>query len=109
MNNGISIGTNDGDSVYAIADGVVTAAECEKTDEKRNGCFVEVKLSNGYSVLYGYNTSIAVSVGDSVVKGQQIANTGLTKNKYASGSLLKLEMKNERGEQVNPMDYLSIE
>jgi hypothetical protein len=44
-----------------------------------------------------------------VVKGQQIANTGLTKNKYASGSLLKLEMKNERGEQVNPMDYLSIE
>lgn len=106
---GIAIGTSDGDAVYAIADGIVTATECEGTDSKRNGCFVEITLSNGYAVLYGYNTHIDVSVGDSVVKGQQIATTGLTKNKYAHGALLHLEIKNKDGEQVNPMDLLSVE
>ena len=62
--------------------------------------------ANGEHVftLYGHNSSILVSPGDTVSKGQQIAKSGSTGNSTGPHCHFEIRMG---GTRVNPKNYLS--
>lgn len=73
---GIDIPLTDGvDAVYACEDGIVTKANYDPVDF---GNQVYITHGNGYQSRYFHNSSLTVSVGDEVTKGQQIAVAGTT-------------------------------
>lgn len=70
---GIDIGAKEGSKIYAIDSGVVTKASWGGA----NGYMVTISHQNGYSSTYAHvNPNFIVKVGDSVSKGQYIANVG---------------------------------
>ena len=58
---------------------------------------------NGLSTVYGHNSSLNVSPGQSVSKGQIIAYSGSTGN--STGPHVHFEVRSG-GEPVDPMGYL---
>ena len=58
---------------------------------------------NGYVTRYGHNSSLTVSVGDHVYKGQQIARVGSTGN--STGNHCHFEVR-YNGVARNPLNYL---
>ena len=59
---------------------------------------------NGYVTRYGHNSSLTVSVGQHVYKGQQIARAGSTGN--STGNHCHFEVR-YNGVAKNPLNYLS--
>ena len=57
----------------------------------------------GFSTLYAHCTSIPVSVGDTVTKGQPIAYVGTTG--WSTGYHLHIEIR-RNGAHTNPLNYL---
>lgn len=98
-----------GTSVYAIADGIVSAAAAMYS---YGNC---VQISHGtaddgntYDSLYAHLSSIAVSQGSAVTKGQVIGYVGNTGNVYSTGGggyHLHLELRVNRA-RVNPLSYV---
>ncbi len=98
-----------GTPVYAIADGIVSAAA---TVYSYGNC---VQISHGtaddgstYDSLYAHLSSIAVSQGSTVTKGQVIGYVGNTGNVYSTGGggyHLHLELRVNRA-RVNPLAYV---
>ena len=73
FHNGIDIGAPHGAPVYSLKDGVVSYSGW------MTGYGNVVVVNHGdMSTLYAHNSSLAVSVGQSVSGGQQIANVGST-------------------------------
>ena len=68
-----------------------------------SGNTVVIDHGNGLSTLYGHNSSIAVSVGQTVSKGQVIAYCGMTG--FATGNHCHFQV-NVNGRAVNPRGYL---
>jgi len=99
INNGIDIKAVEGTSVKAVDDGVVAFAEWYNGAGK----LVIVDHQNGYFTLYSHNSSLLVSRGEDVVKGQPIAFTGKTGSVQEPS--LHFEIR-RRGVPVNPMDFL---
>ena len=63
---------------------------------------VKIDHGNGYVTLYAHNSSLNVSVGDQVEKGDIIAfsgNTGRSTGPHVHYEVIK------NGESVDPMDY----
>ena len=97
-----------GTPIYAVADGVVSAA---RTMPSYGNC---VQISHGtaddgnnYATLYAHMSSIAVSEGQTVTKGQVIGyvgNTGDVSGKNG-GYHLHLELR-INGSRVNAMSYI---
>jgi len=96
---GVDIPGREGSEVLAVADGVVTRST-------RNGGFgwmVEIDHGDSYTTLYAHNRKNLVLEGETVVKGQAIAEVGSTG--VSTGPHVHFEVaKNKRN--INPVRYL---
>lgn len=97
---GIDIQTDFRQPVFAADSGTVTFAGWDTTGY---GNFVVINHGNGYKTTYGHNEAILVSVGQTVVQGQQISESGSTGN--STGNHLDFRII-YNGTLVNPLDYL---
>lgn len=96
---GVDIPGKAGAAVLAVADGVVTRSE-------RNGNYgwmVEIDHGDSYSTLYGHNRKNLVKVGETVVKGQMIAEIGSTGR--STGPHVHFEVAKDN-RNINPIKYL---
>lgn len=89
-----------GTPVHAADSGVVVIA---KRLTYSYGQYILIDHGNGLSTLYAHNSSLVVSVGDKVSKGQLIAYSGSTGN--STGPHCHFEVR-LNGTRVNPMNYL---
>lgn len=96
---GIDFAGKYGDSVAAVADGVVTWS----ADRYGYGIMVEINHGNGYSTRYAHNSENLVAVGDEVKKGQAVALMGETGR--ATGPNLHFEVLKD-GRRVNPVNFI---
>jgi murein DD-endopeptidase MepM/ murein hydrolase activator NlpD len=96
---GIDFAGKHGDSVAAVADGVVTWS----ADRYGYGIMVEINHGNGYSTRYAHNAENLVAVGDEVKKGQAVAHMGETGR--ATGPNLHFEVLKD-GRRVNPVNFI---
>ena len=96
---GIDIAALKGTPVYASDGGTVTYAGWMSG----YGYLVRIDHGNGYVTYYGHNSSLLVSVGDHVYKGQQIARVGSTGN--STGNHCHFEIR-YNGVAKNPLNYL---
>lgn len=76
-NNGVDISIACGTPIVASASGTVIVARSSGWNGGY-GKYVVLAHPNGTQTLYGHNSKIFVSVGQSVVQGQHIANIGST-------------------------------
>ena len=96
---GIDIAGSYGSGIYAADGGTVTYAGWMGG----YGYLVQIDHGNGYVTRYGHNSSLLVSVGDHVYKGQQIARMGSTGN--STGNHCHFEVR-YNGVARNPLNYL---
>lgn len=68
------------------------------------GNLVIIDHGNGYWTYYGHNEANLVSVGQGVVRGQQIAESGSTGN--STGDHLDFRIRVEAGAFLNPLGFL---
>ena len=97
---GIDIAGNYGDPVYASAAGDVEEAGWNGG----YGRYIKISHGNGYETAYGHMSSIAVSSGDSVKKGDVIGYVG--SSGYSTGPHLHFEVL-ASGQTVNPLKILN--
>lgn len=96
---GIDMAAPTGTPIMAAADGIVVLAEW-------NGGYgncVIIDHGNGIATLYGHQSRIAASEGDSVTEGQTIGYVGSTG--YSTGPHLHFEVR-VFGETTDPLPYL---
>lgn len=96
---GIDIGVPEGTPVHAADSGTVIEADWIGG----YGNAVIIDHGNGLQTVYGHNSSLAVSAGQSVSKGQVIAYAGQTG--YATGPHVHFEVR-VNGSPTDPMGYL---
>lgn len=96
---GTDFAASYGEPVYAIEDGVVIMAGWNDA----YGNLVVIDHGNGIASWYGHNSELLVSVGDSVVQGQQIARAGSTG--WSTGPHCHLEI-HVNGEPQDPLTFL---
>ncbi|XVG96170.1 murein hydrolase activator EnvC family protein [Eubacteriales bacterium KG127] len=97
---GIDIGLPNNAPIYAADSGVVINVASTSWGY---GNYVVIDHGGGISTLYAHNNSIAVSVGQSVSKGQVIAYAGSTG--WSTGTHCHFEVR-VNGSAVNPRGYL---
>ena len=96
---GIDIANSYGTPIYAADGGTVSYAGWMSG----YGYLVQINHGNGYVTYYGHNSSLLVSVGQHVYKGQQIARMGSTGN--STGNHCHFEVR-YNGVAKNPLNYL---
>lgn len=102
VNPAIIISAAEGTVVKAAADGVVTAIDEENAE---TGYTITMSIGDKYSVVYGQlkADSVALSVGDSVSKGDTIGTIAKPSKYYSvEGSNLYFQVM-EDDQTVNPM------
>ena len=103
LHSGIDIPAAYGTSVTAAADGLVISAGWMGS----YGNAVLISHGNGLYTLYGHNSSLNVSEGQTVSQGQTIAFVGSTGN--STGNHCHFEVRlggSNYGNSVNPHNYL---
>ena len=100
FHSGIDIAQSKGAPVRASNSGTVTFAGWRGG----YGNLVILNHGGGIETYYAHNSSITVSVGQQVEKGQQIAKVGSTGR--SSGSHVHFEIR-VNGRPVNPLNYLN--
>jgi murein DD-endopeptidase MepM/ murein hydrolase activator NlpD len=96
---GLDIVNDYGSPVYATASGVVSEAGWDSG----YGYKVVIDHGNGYVTWYAHNSRMLVSPGDSVHKGEQIAEVGATG--FATGPHCHYELL-LWGQPIDPTPYL---
>ena len=96
---GIDIAASYGAAIKAADGGTVTFAGWKGT----YGKLVIIKHDNGTQTYYAHNSSLLVSAGTKVYKGQQIAKAGSTGR--STGVHCHFEIR-VNGSAVNPLNYL---
>ena len=96
---GIDIGNSYGTSIYAADGGTVTYSGWMSG----YGYLIIIDHGNGYQTYYGHNSSLAVSVGAKVHKGQLIARMGSTGRSTGNHCHFGIKLN---GTFVNPLNYL---
>lgn len=97
---GIDLSTSFRQPVFASDSGTVVFSGWDDTGY---GYFVVIDHGNGYKTTYGHNEANLVSVGQTVVQGQQIAESGNTGN--STGNHLDFRIL-YNGVFLNPLEYL---
>ena len=98
MHNGIDITAPGGTDIYAANSGTVSAAYNYSQGEY--GKYVMIDHGGGVITIYEHCSSVLVSEGDTVTKGQVIAKVGQTG--MATGNHLHFGIK-QGGSWVNPL------
>ncbi len=96
---GIDFAGKEGSAVVATAAGVVTWAG----NRSGYGKLVEINHGSGYVTRYGHSRKILVKIGDTVKKGQVIAEMGSTGR--STGPHVHFEVL-INGRTVNPAKYI---
>jgi murein DD-endopeptidase MepM/ murein hydrolase activator NlpD/LysM repeat protein len=99
---GIDIAAPYGTPIYAAASGTVTDVGSGWNGGYGNA--VMITQDDGNVTMYAHQSSVAVSYGDYVVKGQLIGYIGSTGD--SSGNHLHFEVRSN-GRFMNPTDYVS--
>ena len=97
---GIDFPSPQGTPVMAAESGTVTTV---MYSNKSYGNRVIIDHGNGISTLYGHNSTIGVSLGQKVSKGQTIAGVGSTGN--STGNHVHFEIR-INGKPINPTSYV---
>jgi len=97
---GIDIACSYGTPIYAADGGRVTYAGYKGA----MGYVVIIDHNNGYVTYYEHNSSLLVSAGQTVYKGQQVAKAG--RSGVTSGVHCHFGIQ-RNGSYVNPLNYLS--
>lgn len=97
---GIDFPSPQGTPVMAAESGTVTTVIYSN---KSYGNRVIIDHGNGISTLYGHNSTIGVSLGQKVSKGQTIAGVGSTGN--STGNHVHFEIR-INGKPINPTSYV---
>lgn len=102
MHSGIDISSSgiSGQAIVASDSGTVTWAGY---DSSGYGNYVIIDHGNGYQTLYGHCSSLYVSQGQSVSKGQTIAAVGSTGD--STGAHLHFEIRSGSS-RLNPLSFL---
>ena len=100
MHEGVDLSAPKGTSVYATGNAVVVRAGWRPG----YGYMIELNHGFGYKTRYGHLSKMYVSAGDSVTRGQVIADVGNTG--VSSGSHLHYEVR-FRDHTVNPIHYFN--
>lgn len=97
---GQDIAAPRGTAVYAANAGTVITSQYQRS----YGNVVMIDHGGGISTVYAHNSSLLVSAGQTVTRGQQIARVGSTGD--STGNHLHFEVR-VNGKAVNPMQYFS--
>jgi len=97
---GLDLATDFRQPVFASDSGTVVFSGWDDTGY---GYFVILDHGNGYKTTYGHNEANLVSAGQTVFKGQQIAESGNTGN--STGNHLDFRIL-YNGVFLNPLEYL---
>nr|WP_302599846.1 M23 family metallopeptidase [uncultured Cellulosilyticum sp.] len=97
---GIDIPASYGENVVAAADGVVITSGWVRG----YGNTIMINHGGGLVTLYGHNSSLVVSTGQTVTKGQTVAKIGSTG--YSTGNHCHFEVR-VNGSHTSPWNYLS--
>jgi murein DD-endopeptidase MepM/ murein hydrolase activator NlpD len=101
---GVDFAVPQGTDVLAVADGKIEAANWGKA----YGTQLVQKVEGGY-FIYAHLSRALVKAGDTVKKGQHIAESGNTGN--STGEHLHVELRTARkwseGNAINPQDILA--
>lgn len=100
FHSGLDIAADSGSLIYAAAAGYVVESGW-KNDAY--GYTVMLEHDNGRHTLYGHCSALLVSAGDTVRRGQSIAQVGSTGNSTGAHLHFELRINNEC---VDPLDYL---
>jgi murein DD-endopeptidase MepM/ murein hydrolase activator NlpD len=100
MHEGVDLSAPKGTPVYATGNAVVLRAGWRPG----YGYMIELNHGFGYKTRYGHLSKMYVSAGDSVTRGQVIADVGNTG--VSSGSHLHYEVR-FRDHTVNPIHYFN--
>ena len=100
MHEGVDLSAPKGTSVYATGNAVVSRAGWQPG----YGYLIELNHGFGYKTRYGHLSKMYVHAGDSVTRGQVIADVGNTG--VSSGSHLHYEVR-FRNKTVNPIHYFN--
>ncbi|SDE50874.1 hypothetical protein SPACI_017690 [Sporomusa acidovorans DSM 3132] len=101
MHPGIDIANSIGSPIFATADGVVVQSGWAGG----YGNIVHIDHGNGIETIYGHNSRVSVSVGQSVKKGQIIAYSGNTGR--STGPHAHYEVR-VNGTAVDPIRFLVL-
>ncbi|WP_025689124.1 M23 family metallopeptidase [Paenibacillus zanthoxyli] len=96
---GIDIAAQTGDVVVAAQGGVVAATE----QSAARGNYIVIDHGNGLQTLYMHLSSLDVSAGDNVTKGQRIGQVGSTGRSTAPHLHFQVVKQNK---SVNPLSYI---
>jgi murein DD-endopeptidase MepM/ murein hydrolase activator NlpD len=96
---GMDFASKSGSDVLSVAGGVVTWSG----DRYGYGNLVEINHGNGFVTRYGHNQKNLVKVGDTIKKGQKIAEMGSTGR--STGPHVHFEVL-QNGRQINPLKFV---
>ena len=100
FHNGVDLAAPGGSPILAAYDGVVVAA----TYNASMGNYVMIDHGDGLYTIYMHASSLLVSAGQSVSRGQKIALVGSTGN--STGNHLHFSVR-LNGSYVSPWNYIS--
>ena len=103
LHKGIDFAAPTGTPIFAAADGLVTDAGWT---DGGYGNIVELRHDDGSVTLYAHANSVYVSKGQTVNKGQAIAEVGTTGR--STGPHLHFEVQPDGKNAADPMDYLQL-
>lgn len=109
---GLDLISQQGEPVYAAADGVVRYVE---HSSKGLGNVVSITHANGYVTSYAHLENTRVSKGQKVLRGKQIGQVGMSGNSFAPHlhyevrkDSLRMDPLNYMFASVTPEDYMGM-
>jgi len=99
-NKGLDIAAKEGTPVLAAAAGKVIFSS---NNIRGYGNLIVIKHTNNYLTAYGYNKQLLVKEGQSVKKGDKIAEVGSSGTDAAK---LHFEIRDPKSKPVDPLKYL---